>query len=217
MKVDKIYTASLRREYLAQPLRKSDVTSNPFKQFERWFEEAINAQVLDPNAMTLATATKDGKPSCRIVLLKGFDKNGFIFYTNYKSRKAKELSENPYAALSFYWSEINRQVRIRGKVSKVSAKESEKYFHSRPKDSQIGALASPQSDIIKNRNMLEQEFAKLAKKYEKAKAPRSKHWGGYILKPLEFEFWQGRPSRLHDRVLYTRKKNKRWEIERLAP
>ncbi|MDB5117964.1 MAG: pdxH, partial [Mucilaginibacter sp.] len=191
--------------------------TNPIKQFEIWFNEAIEARVLEPNAMTLATATPDGRPSARIVLLKGYNTDGFAFYTNYLSRKGKEITKNPLGALTFFWGELERQVRIEGTIEKLSKEQSERYFHSRPKSSQIGALASPQSQEIADRETLETKMSELEAEYADKEIPKPSFWGGYILKPRLIEFWQGRPSRLHDRILFKKTDNKNWKKVRLAP
>lgn len=209
--------ASLRRNYALQTLSEADVLHDPISQFAVWFEEALNSQLMEPNAMTLATADREGRPSARIVLLKGFDKQGFLFFTNYESRKGQELAENPQAALLFAWLELERQIRIEGAVEKVTPEESKIYFQSRPKGSQIGAWASPQSHVIEGREILERRVAELRVEYEhEEKLPPPPFWGGYRLKPNRIEFWQGRESRLHDRICYTREKEN-WKIERLAP
>ncbi len=212
--------ADLRRDYKARTLDVSDVALNPFVQFDNWFQEALATARKDAgseaNAMTLATANKEGIPSARIVLLKGIDEKGFIFYTNYNSRKGQEMTENPHAALVFHWQELERQVRIEGKVERVSSKISDTYFSSRPKGSRIGAWASPQSQVIPHRDLLENNTAELQHKYEQEEVPRPPHWGGYRLVPSVIEFWQGRSSRLHDRVRYALDHGK-WVIERLAP
>lgn len=207
---------NLRKDYSLAELDESIVNKNPFKQFDKWFNEALNSNLSEPNAMALATSTRDGKPSLRIVLLKGFDEDGFVFYTNYKSRKGHELHENPYAAITFFWSELQRQVRIEGKISKVSREKSEEYFHSRPIKSQLGALASHQSQTLKNRQELDNIYKKLELEYQDKEIPKPEYWGGYILKPESIEFWQGRRSRLHDRILFTRNNNN-WDISRLSP
>jgi pyridoxamine 5'-phosphate oxidase len=197
-------------------LSKDSVNKNPFEQFSLWYKMACDAGFIHPDAMALATADKNGKPSARIVLLKSFDENGFIFYTNYQSRKGNELTANPYAALLFYWDKIDKQVRIEGSIEKISGEESELYFHSRPRGSQIGASASPQSKVIKDREYLENQFSGLSKKYEGKEIPLPENWGGYLLKPYYFEFWQSRDNRLHDRIRYVRE-NGGWKTERLAP
>ncbi len=210
--------ANLRQNYTFAGLKKNNLETNPFKQFQNWFAEAIDSKVLEPNAMTLATATSDGKPSARIVLLKGFDERGFVFYTNYESLKGKQLIANPQAALVFFWDTLERQIRIEGKVTKVSAKESDTYFQSRPKASQIGAWTSDQSQVISGREVLEIKHQQLETYYAESEVlPRPEHWGGFRLVPETIEFWQGRPSRLHDRLVYYLQSDGTWEIERLAP
>lgn len=206
--------ADLRQEYMRARLDETEVARDPFEQFNRWFDEAIKAEHPMLNAMTLATVSAEGRPSARIVLLKGVDNGGFVFFTNYKSRKGRELTANPAAALVLYWSELEREVRIDGRVKKVTAAESDAYFASRPLGSRHAAIASPQSDVVADRAMLEARFAEAEKTGDQP--PRPAHWGGYRLVPDEIEFWQGRPNRLHDRVLYTRKARS-WTIARLAP
>lgn len=208
---------NLRQDYSAASLSETTINVNPIKQFDIWFNEAVAAQIAEPNAMTLATATTDGRPSARIVLLKGFDINGFAFYTNYLSRKGKEITKNPLGAITFFWGELERQVRIEGNIEKLGKEESERYFHSRPKLSQIGALASPQSQEIANRDILETKMSQLEAEYADKDIPKPSFWGGYILKPRLIEFWQGRRSRLHDRILYKKIDNKNWKKVRLAP
>ncbi|MBE9179152.1 pyridoxamine 5'-phosphate oxidase [Oculatella sp. LEGE 06141] len=209
--------ADLRRNYALRELRESDVDSDPFRQFQRWFDEAIAAELPEPNAMTLATATETGMPSARVVLLKGFDQRGFVFYTNYNSRKGKELSQNPRAGLVFWWAELERQVRIEGTVERVSSDESDAYFHSRPIGSQLGAWVSDQSQTIPSRQVLEERLQALQTKYQDGDVSRPPHWGGFRVVPQAIEFWQGRPSRLHDRLLYSRVEGDRWQLERLSP
>jgi len=206
--------ADLRQEYMRARLDETGVARDPFEQFNRWFDEAIKAQHPMLNAMTLATVSAEGRPSARIVLLKGVDNGGFVFFTNYKSRKGRELTANPAAALVLYWSELEREVRIDGRIKKVTAAESDAYFASRPLGSRHAAIASPQSDVVADRAVLEARFAEAEKTGDQP--PRPAHWGGYRLIPDEIEFWQGRPNRLHDRVLYTRKARS-WTIARLAP
>jgi pyridoxamine 5'-phosphate oxidase len=205
----------LRRQYKGKPLSENSVNKNPFKQFEKWFNEMLQTGFIEPTAMVLSTAAKNGKPSSRVLLLKEFDETGFIFYTNYESKKGKDLKENPYASMLFYWDKLNRQVRIEGKVEKISKEESEAYFKTRPFKSRIGAWASHQSEIIENRNIIVKNFLKYLVKF-KTNVPIPDYWGGYKLIPDLFEFWQGRPNRLHDRIRYRLFKNK-WIIERLAP
>lgn len=208
--------ADLRKDYTLRELNETEVDPNPFKQFQRWFDQALQAQLPEPNAMTVATASKHGIPSARVVLLKGFDDRGFVFYTNYESDKSKELIENPHAALVFLWTELERQVRIVGSVEKVSAEESDTYFYSRPAGSRLGAWTSDQSRVIPNRDVLEQRLQALKLQYEGQKIPRPPHWGGFRVQPIALEFWQGRPSRLHDRLRY-RRHAEDWQIERLSP
>ncbi|MCB0581918.1 MAG: pyridoxamine 5'-phosphate oxidase [Phaeodactylibacter sp.] len=208
----------LRKEYTAYTLGPEDVSESPLAQFKAWFEQAVQVQVPEPNAMTLATCTPEGKPSARIVLLKGIEEGGFVFYTNYNSRKGKELEQNPQAALAFLWHELQRQVRVEGPVRKLSPESSTAYFQSRPKGSQVGAWASPQSTPIASRAVLEKRVEELAGQYAGAEIlPRPPHWGGYVLEPTVVEFWQGRSNRLHDRIRYRLDENGNWQVERLAP
>ncbi|HEY0176209.1 MAG TPA: pyridoxamine 5'-phosphate oxidase [Pedobacter sp.] len=216
MELTKESIQNLRQDYRAAELAEADVDKNPFTQFGKWFKEALDARLYEPNVMTLATADLTGKPTARILLLKGFDENGFVFFTNYASLKGKQLEENPQASMVFFWPELERQVRIDGIVTKVTEEESTAYFHSRPAGSQIGAMASPQSTVIPNREILEERVKELTAAYAKKEVPRPEHWGGYLLKPDHIEFWQGRPSRLHDRITYT-SVNGVWTINRLAP
>ena len=209
---------NIRTEYQASTLSENDTKGDPIKQFEVWFNEAIAADVYEPTAMTLATATHDGRPSARIVLLKGFDQAGFVFYTNYLSRKGKEIAKNPLGAIILYWKEMERQVRIEGNIEKLSKEESEKYFHSRPKGSQVGAVVSPQSQEIQGREALEAKWQEMESEYNNGQeVPKPSYWGGYVLKPRYIEFWQGRRSRLHDRIVYKKIDNKNWKKVRLAP
>lgn len=208
--------AQLRRDYVSQPFDKSHAANTPFDQFQQWFEEAMQADQPDVEAMTLSTATSTGKVSARIVLLKGFDERGFIFFTNYESRKSRELIDNPQAALTFYWHTLNRQVRIEGSVEKASAQESAEYFQTRPRGSQLGAWASPQSDEMTSREELEKRLAEVEVRFKEGEIPCPPFWGGWRLRPEQIEFWQGRESRLHDRIIYT-KQNGAWRITRLAP
>lgn len=210
--------AELRREYASRALDEQDADPNPIQQFTIWFDEALKSQLLDVNAMTLATASAKGEPSARTVLLKGADEHGFVFYTNYHSAKGRDLAENPRASLLFFWAELERQVRINGAVTRTSAEESDAYFHSRPFESQIGASISPQSHPVANRTFLELRYAELIQKHaQDPVVPRPSHWGGYRLVPDAIEFWQGRKSRLHDRLLYTKQADGSWSRSRLAP
>ena len=207
--------AQLRKNYTFGQLSETEVPHNPLLLFQLWFDQAVKAQCPEPNSMTLATADQVGNPSARIVLLKGADQNGFTFFTNYESQKGRDLAIRPQAALLFHWHELERQVRIKGLVERVSAAESDEYFHSRPAASRIGAWASPQSSAIPSREFLEQAEKRYQAEFGDA-PPRPEHWGGYCLKPTEIEFWQGRPSRLHDRIHY-QLDAANWKIERLAP
>jgi len=209
--------ADLRRNYTRAGLNETEADSNPFTQFQTWFDQALAADLPEPNAMTLATATAEGKPSARIVLLKGFDEDGFVFYTNYASQKGQQLTDNPWASLVFWWAELERQVRMEGRVEKVSQAESEEYFASRPLGSRLGAWASPQSQVISSRAVLEDKIAELETKYDEETIPKPPNWGGYRLIPTEIEFWQGRPNRLHDRLCYRQQGDGTWLRERLAP
>jgi pyridoxamine 5'-phosphate oxidase len=200
-----------------EELDEKQADPNPINQFRGWFDEAVASGLPLPEAMTLATSTTDGKPSARLVLLKQVDNRGFVFYTNYRSSKAGDLEANPFAALVFYWPQLERQVRVEGTVTRTSAAESDEYFRSRPRDSQLGALASPQSEVIPNRDVLEQRLAALEEEYRDLEVERPAHWGGYRLKPERIEFWKGRPGRLHDRLLYERQSDGSWIIKRLAP
>lgn len=208
--------ADIRTDYKLRSLSEPDVATDPIAQFARWWDEAIASNIDEVNAMTLATATASGVPSARIVLLKGYDENGFVFFTNYQSKKGKELAENPKAALVFFWKELERQVRIEGIIEKVAEKESDTYYQSRPAGSRIGAWASPQSEVIANREVIENNAGEYEKKFNDGNIPRPSHWGGYILKPSLIEFWQGRSSRLHDRIQYAFLEGS-WKIQRLAP
>jgi pyridoxamine 5'-phosphate oxidase len=205
------------RERAGQSLLETEVNPDPFKQFKLWLDEALAMGLPQPLGMTLATATKDGRPSARMVLLRGFDDRGFVFYTNYTSRKADELDANPQAALVFYWAELDRQVRIEGRVERITAEESDEYFRTRPQGSQLGAMASPQSQIIPDRAFLDGRMAELLKKYPTDNVLRPDFWGGYRVIPASIEFWQGQLNRLHDRLRYRRQDDGCWLIERLAP
>ena len=209
--------ADLRKEYARAGLDEADLDPDPLRQFGVWLAEAQAAEVPEPTAMTLATATRDGEPSARIVLLKGLDERGFVFYTNYESQKGRELAENPRAALTFYWPALERQVRITGEVAPVSRDESRAYFNSRPLGSRLGASLSRQSQVIADRSVLEAEFLRLQAEYADGNVPLPDFWGGYRVAPSRIEFWQGRPSRLHDRLRYTRGPDGGWRIERLSP
>jgi pyridoxamine 5'-phosphate oxidase len=206
-----------RHLYSGEALDEDAADADPLKQFQRWFDEARAAGLPLPEAMTLATATPDGHPSARLVLLKQADEAGFTFYTNYRSQKARELDANPEAALVFYWPQLERQVRVEGRVVRTGVSESNAYFKTRPRESQLGAHASPQSEAVASRAVLEQKFAELARFWEGREVERPAHWGGYRLAPDRIEFWKGRPSRLHDRLLYERQPDGRWSITRLAP
>ncbi len=208
----------MRKDYMARGLDESAVDADPIRQFAAWFDDAVAAHLLEPNAMALATATPDGRPSVRMVLLKGFDVAGFVFYTNYESRKGRELASNPRAALDFFWVELERQVRIEGPVERVTPEQSDAYFASRPRGSQLGAAASRQSTVLSGREPLERRLAELEAEYAgDATIPRPSYWGGFRVVPEVMEFWQGRPNRLHDRLRYTRRAGGGWTIERLSP
>jgi pyridoxamine 5'-phosphate oxidase len=198
-------------------LNEEDVPSQPLALFQQWVEAAVDAQLAEPGAMTLATATADGVPSARMVLLRGFDERGLVFYTNYQSRKAAELDANPRAALVLFWATLHRQIRVEGTVERVSEQESDAYFQSRPRGSRLGAVVSPQSEVIAGRQVLDSRMADLLREYADREVPRPAHWGGYRVVPGLFEFWQGRDSRLHDRLRYRLDENRHWIIERLAP
>ena len=200
-----------------KPLDESSVDANPIVLFRRWFDAAIASGSRLPDAMTLATASKDGRPSARMVLLKQVDDDGFVFYTNYNSQKARELDENPRAALVLYWVQLDRQIRVEGNVERVTEAESDEYFRTRPRESQLGALASPQSEIVESREVLEQRFRELDESYRDQEVERPSHWGGYRLKPERIEFWQNREGRLHDRIDYEKQIDGGWTINRLAP
>lgn len=206
-----------RKEHTRSFLSEQDLNPDPIRQFTLWFDDARQSGSAEFNAMTLATATPDGRPSARMVLLRGADERGFSFFTNYESRKARELEANPFAALVFFWHELERQVRIEGRVERVSAQESDAYFHSRPKGARIGAWASPQSQVIAGREILDSRYLEFEKRHPDETVPRPANWGGYRLAPDSIEFWQGRPNRLHDRLRYTLRPTGSWLIERLAP
>jgi pyridoxamine 5'-phosphate oxidase len=209
--------ADIRKDYQLQSLLESDIEKNPIDQFSTWWNQAIESQIDEVNAMTLATVDANHKPSARIVLLKDFDKNGFVFFTNYNSKKGLDMLSNKNVALVFFWKELERQVRIEGTVEKVSEDISDAYFNSRPESSRIGAWASPQSTVIPSREILETNFQNYQTEFEKKEINRPQHWGGYIVKSELIEFWQGRSSRLHDRIVYSKDGNEGWNINRLAP
>jgi pyridoxamine 5'-phosphate oxidase len=216
--MDVIDFAGLRREYETQGLRRAEMHPDPIEQFATWFSTAANSALPDANAMTLATATPDGKPSARVVLLKAFDQRGFVFFTNYQSHKGRELESNPQAALAIYWVELQRQVRVAGRVEKTSRAESETYFHSRPRGSQLGAWVSHQSEVIDARRILDARLAEMEERFAgKEVIELPPHWGGYRLVPEEIEFWQGRANRLHDRFRYLLQDDGSWNLDRLAP
>ena len=206
--------AEIRKDYSLKSLNESDASPNAIRQFDIWWQEALASDIPDVNAMTLATSSADGVPSARIVLLKAYNDNGFIFFTNYKSYKAQQLAENPRACLVFFWKELERQVRITGIIERTDGKTSDEYFDSRPEMSRVSAIVSPQSEVIENREWLEYEVAKVIKSKS---IKRPEHWGGYVVRPITIEFWQGRANRLHDRIQYTLEENGGWKMERLAP
>lgn len=211
--------SDMRKSYEKQALLEELVSTNPYEQFQQWFELARKTpEIYEANAMTIASVSSEGQPSARIVLLKGIEKNGLLFYTNYESRKGKELTQNPKVSVLFYWGALQQQVRIEGEVRRLSPKKSTQYFQKRPKGSQIGAWASPQSQVIASRDLLNDNLAKLETQYKEEEIlPRPNHWGGYLIVPHYWEFWQGRPNRLHDRICYSLQNTKEWKIERLAP
>jgi len=209
--------AEIRKEYSHKSLSESDIQADPIKQFNTWWQDAMEAKIGEVNAMTLATASTDGIPSARTVLLKGFSEEGFIFFTNYNSYKGRQLTENPKACLVFFWKELERQVRITGLVNKTSEEDSDAYFSSRPHESQVGAITSPQSEVIADRKWLEEKYEHVKKETDGKELKRPPHWGGYIVKPVIVEFWQGRPGRLHDRIQYSLQDDGGWKTERLAP
>ncbi|NQX97291.1 MAG: pyridoxamine 5'-phosphate oxidase [Flavobacteriales bacterium] len=210
------YLNEIRRDFSGKPLTENSVHKNPIEQYAIWFEEAVNAQLLDPYAMTISTVDYNGQPSTRVVYMRGVKDDGFIFYTNYNSSKGKDLSENHKVALNFFWGELERQVRVEGEVEKVSEADSDAYFIKRPRESQIGAWASSQSEEITGRKELQEQIDFYTNKFKDIEVPRPTHWGGYIVKPTKVEFWQGRPNRLHDRIVYTKNANE-WKQSRLSP
>ena len=209
--------ASLRREYETQGLRRGDLHPDPIEQFSTWFSTAVSSALPDANAISLATATPEGKPSVRVVLLKGFDQRGFVFFTNYRSSKGRELQANPQAAFAIYWVQLERQIRVAGRVEKTTREESLAYFHSRPRGSQLGAWVSQQSEVIDARRILEARLAEMTERFAGGEIELPAHWGGYRIVPNEMEFWQGRANRLHDRFRYTRQDDRPWQLDRLAP
>ena len=208
--------ASIRKEYTKEKLDTGTISADPISQFDRWFQEAVTAEIPEPNAMNLATLNASGRPSSRTVLLKGIEQLKFVFFTNYQSQKGKELEQSPVCALTFFWPELERQVRIEGTVQRIDPKRSDEYFKSRPRGAQIGAWSSPQSTPIENRSILEERYKQMEDRFKNSEVPRPNQWGGYEVDPVSIEFWQGRPNRLHDRILYLRAGNA-WEIRRLAP
>ncbi|MFM9020059.1 MAG: pyridoxamine 5'-phosphate oxidase [Sediminibacterium sp.] len=212
-----MHIADIRKDYRLQTLDEAGVATDPIQQFGVWWQEALQSEIVEVNAMTLATANEQGVPSARIVLLKGYDERGFVFFSNYESKKAGDLQVNPVASLVFFWKELERQVRISGRVEKVTELESDQYFQSRPEGSRIGAWASPQSTVISSRGVIEEKVIALQASFEGKEIPRPLHWGGYRVVPSKIEFWQGRSNRLHDRIQYTIQSNGNWVIERLAP
>jgi pyridoxamine 5'-phosphate oxidase len=209
--------ADLRESYGRGGLREADLDPDPIRQFAAWFVRVQTAGLREPNAMTLATATPDGRPAARTVLLKSFDERGFVFYTNYEGRKGLELAANPQAALLFYWPELERQVRVEGAAERTTAAESDAYFRTRPRGSQLGAWASPQSEVVPGRDALDRRLQELEREYAGRDVPRPPHWGGFRIRPMVIEFWQGRPNRMHDRLVYRRVGQTGWRVERLAP
>lgn len=209
--------ADIRKNYSRQSLQETDAAQNAIQQFDKWWQEATHSDITEVNAMTLATITPNGKPAARIVLLKGFDERGFVFFTNYNSHKGTELETNPNACLVFFWKELERQVRINGIAEKISTEESIAYFNSRPEGSKLGAWASAQSMVVAGKAWLKETFDYYRERFKNGEIPKPPHWGGYRIKPESIEFWQGRPNRMHDRLLYTLQENNSWKIERLSP
>lgn len=218
--MDKKAVAAMRQDYAKRALDESDLDLNPMKQFEKWFEESVQNDLLEPNAFTLSTVGADNRPYSRVVLMKSYDKDGLVFFTNYESNKAKQLALNPNVSVNFLWLEMERQLRIEGEAERISKLESLNYFVSRPQGSQLGAWVSPQSSIISSRAVLEEKWEQMKRKFKDGKIPLPDHWGGYRIKPRYFEFWQGRSSRLHDRIIYEQaleNSSVNWQIKRLAP
>ena len=215
-RIDKERVARLRREYTREGLTEKDLADDPMDVFADWFQAAVDENLLDANAMTLATVNAASRPAARIVLIKGFDERGFIFYTNYESSKARDIAANPHVHLCFYWNDFERQVRIDGKAEKLPREESEEYFKTRPRESQIGAWASKQSAEVESRDILQETYQKFEEQFEGQEVPLPDNWGGYVVRPHAIEFWQGRPSRMHDRILYEHKSGN-WVTKRLAP
>lgn len=213
----KEHLSTLRKDYYKEELHEDKAAPSPFAQFQEWFSEALNAKLPDANAFNLATVSDKGRPSSRIVLLRNFDEEGFVFYTNYESQKGKELLNNPYAAMNFFWPELEKQTRIEGVATRISEQQSAAYFQSRPRESQIGAWASPQSRELKNRASLAEMVLDISDKFKDKTIQKPPFWGGFCIVPTQFEFWQGRPGRLHDRLVYTNKATENWSIKRLAP
>ena len=217
MKDLKEYISQLRYDFSKQTLDESEVNTNPIIQFESWFKEAVEAQVLSPNAMVVSTASKDAVTTARVLLLRNFDEKGFVFYTNHNSKKGNQIDHNPHVALTFFWPELERQIRIEGTVDKQTDEESDEYFVVRPEGSKLGAWASQQSSVVESRAVMDAKFKEMQNHFRGKEIPRPAFWGGYLVKPTMFEFWQGRPNRFHDRIAYVQDENRNWEIERLSP
>ena len=209
--------SNIRKEYMLESLSEVDVERNPMQQFDKWWQQAIESNIDEVNAMTLATVNAEGQPSARVVLLKGYDERGFVYFTNYNSHKGKDIEDNPKVCLVFFWKELERQIRIEGLAQKVSSAESDAYFNSRPNESKLGAWASPQSEVVESRAVIENNFKKYLSEFKENPIVRPPHWGGYLVQPVKIEFWQGRPSRLHDRIEYHLLEGNEWSMKRLAP